>query len=128
MKFTADRPFAKPEAAARKLLEIVLSADINVGQHAYTGATNTAFLRASGSVAEYAAGRDYAIRKAGSRSTVPALGSSRCRPVRTFKALGGIRPAISRHHHLRLVPNNCRSFVRSTIMDGNGDPTWRALL
>lgn len=61
MKFTADRPFAKPEAAARKLLEIVLSADIDVGQYAYTGATNTAFLQAGGSVTEYAAGRDFAI-------------------------------------------------------------------
>jgi len=54
-------PQARPEAAARKLLEIVLSNDIDVGQHAYTGATNTAFLRAGGSVAEYAAGRDYAV-------------------------------------------------------------------
>jgi len=61
MKLTAERPFAKPEAAARKLLEIVLSADIDVGQHAYTGATNTAFLRAGGSVAEYTAGRTYAV-------------------------------------------------------------------
>jgi len=46
MKLTADRPFAKPEAAARKLLEIVLSGDVDVGQHAYTGATNTAFTQA----------------------------------------------------------------------------------
>jgi len=60
MKFTEDRPFAKPEAAARKLLKIVLSDDIDVGQHAYTGATNTAS-RAGGSIAEYAAGRDYAV-------------------------------------------------------------------
>jgi hypothetical protein len=37
MKFTADHPFAKPEAAARKLLGIVLSADIDIGQYAYTG-------------------------------------------------------------------------------------------
>jgi hypothetical protein len=61
MKLTAERPFARPEAAARKLLEIVLSNDIDVGQHTYTGITNTAFTRAGGSVAEYAAGRDYAI-------------------------------------------------------------------
>jgi hypothetical protein len=61
MKLTADRPFARPEAAARKLLEIVL-ADVDIAsQHAYTGVTNTAFTRAGGSVAEYAAGRDYAI-------------------------------------------------------------------
>jgi hypothetical protein len=61
MKLTEERPFAKPEAAARKLLEIVLSDDIDVGQYSYTGVTNTAFTRAGGSVAEYAAGRDYAI-------------------------------------------------------------------
>ena len=61
MKLTAERPLAKPEDAARKLLEIVLSSGIGVGQHAYTGATNTAFTRAGGNVAEYAAGRDYAI-------------------------------------------------------------------
>jgi hypothetical protein len=34
MKYVTDRPFANPEAAARKLLEIVLSNDIDVGQHA----------------------------------------------------------------------------------------------
>ncbi|MEA2772035.1 MAG: hypothetical protein QOD93_4997 [Acetobacteraceae bacterium] len=61
MKFRDDRPFAKPEAAARKLLEIVLSKDIDVGQHAYTGATNTAFLQAGGDVAEYLGGREFAI-------------------------------------------------------------------
>jgi hypothetical protein len=61
MKFHEDHPFAKPEAAARKLLEIVLAKDIDVGQYAYTGVTNTAFLQAGGNVAEYLAGRDYAI-------------------------------------------------------------------
>jgi hypothetical protein len=61
MKLHQDRPFANPEAAARKLLEIVLSSDIDVGQYAYTGATNTAFLQAGGSVAEYIAGREFAI-------------------------------------------------------------------
>jgi hypothetical protein len=61
MKFTEDRLFAAPEAAARKLLEIVMSADIDVGQYAYVGSTNAAFLQAGGSVAEYLAGRDYAV-------------------------------------------------------------------
>jgi hypothetical protein len=61
MKYVTDRPFANPEAAARKLLEIVLSKDIDVGQYTYTGVTNTAFLQARGNVAEYLAGRDYAI-------------------------------------------------------------------
>lgn len=61
MKLTTDRPFAKPEVAARKLLEIVLSNDVDVDQFTYTGVTNTAFLRAGGSVAEYVAGRTYAV-------------------------------------------------------------------
>jgi hypothetical protein len=63
MKFREERPFATPEAAARKLLEIMLSGDIDVGQYAYVGATNTAFLQAGGSVAEYSAGRDFAVSK-----------------------------------------------------------------
>ena len=61
MKFREHRPFATPEAAARKLLELVLSKDIDVGQFAYVGATNDAFLQSGGSVAEYGAGRDFAV-------------------------------------------------------------------
>jgi hypothetical protein len=61
MRYVTDRPLATPEAAARKLLEIVLAQDIDVGQYAYTGETNTAFLQAGGSVAEYIAGRDFAV-------------------------------------------------------------------
>jgi hypothetical protein len=60
MKFHQDPPFADPEAAARKLLEIILAKDIDVGQYAYTGATNSALVEAGGSVAEYSAGRKYA--------------------------------------------------------------------
>jgi hypothetical protein len=61
VKYVTDRPFASPEAAARTLLEIVLSNDIDVGQYAYTGVTNTTFLQAGGNVAEYLPGRDYGI-------------------------------------------------------------------
>lgn len=61
MKLTADRPFAKPEAGARKLLKIVLSNGIDVEQHTSTRVTLAAFLHAGGSVAEYAAGRDYGV-------------------------------------------------------------------
>jgi hypothetical protein len=69
MKFTEERPFAKPEAPARKLLEIVLSKDIDVGQYTYTGVTNTAFLQAGGNVAEYLAGGGITgSPRAGSRS------------------------------------------------------------
>jgi hypothetical protein len=34
MKYVGNRPYADPEAAARKLLEIVRSNDIDIGQHA----------------------------------------------------------------------------------------------
>jgi hypothetical protein len=61
MRYVTARPFATPEAAARKLLEIVLAKDIDVGQYAYTGATNSAFLQAGGDVTEYIAGRDFAV-------------------------------------------------------------------
>ncbi|WMT71102.1 hypothetical protein [Bradyrhizobium sp. Ash2021] len=54
MKYVTDRPFADPEAAARKLLDIVRASIAESGQpHAYTGATNTAFLRAGGNPDEY---------------------------------------------------------------------------
>ena len=48
MRYVTDRPFATPEAAAHKVLEIVLAKDIDVGQYTYTGVTNTAFLQAGG--------------------------------------------------------------------------------
>jgi hypothetical protein len=60
MKYITDRPFAEPEAAARKLLEIVRAKEIAVGQYTYTGVTNSAFVAAGGSVEEYSAGRKYA--------------------------------------------------------------------
>ena len=55
MKYASDRPFADPATAARKLLDIV-RASIAESRlpYAYTGATNTAFTRAGGSVLEYA--------------------------------------------------------------------------
>jgi hypothetical protein len=40
---------------------IVLAKDIDVGQYAYTGATNSAALQAGGSVGEYIACREFAI-------------------------------------------------------------------
>jgi hypothetical protein len=60
MKYVTDRSFADPDKAARKLLEIVLSKDIDGGQYTYAGVTNTAFLQAGGNVAEYLASRDCA--------------------------------------------------------------------
>ena len=61
-RFKEDRPYASPEAAARKLLEII-RAEIAVSKlpYAYTGTWNSSFTREGGSIAEYAEGRDYDI-------------------------------------------------------------------
>jgi hypothetical protein len=47
VRFIESRPFANPEAAARKLVEIARNLTCAQGW-AYTGVTNTAFLRAGG--------------------------------------------------------------------------------
>ena len=78
------RPFAKPEAAARKLLDIVWASVTESGlAHAYTGETHAAFMRAGGNVGEYAAGRDFAaaqkwfeIDRAGTRIILLPAGDS----------------------------------------------------
>ncbi|WMT73427.1 hypothetical protein [Bradyrhizobium sp. Ash2021] len=61
MKFVQDRPFANPEAAARKLLALVLQQDIDVGQFTNIGTMNRAFLDTGGSELEYVAGCACAI-------------------------------------------------------------------
>jgi hypothetical protein len=62
MKFAEDRPYANPEMAARKLLDIAKAEIAKSGLlHAYVGTTNAAFLRAGSSVAEYTGGRDHAF-------------------------------------------------------------------
>jgi hypothetical protein len=61
IKFVQDRPFADPEATARKLLELVLQQHIDVGQFTSVGKVNRAFLDAGGSVLEYVAGCDCGI-------------------------------------------------------------------
>jgi hypothetical protein len=63
-KFIGDRPYADPEAAARKLLDIVRGFIEQSGlSRTYTGVTNRAFLDAGGSPAEYTAGVNYAAAK-----------------------------------------------------------------
>jgi hypothetical protein len=55
------RPYFKPEAAAARLVEIAKSLRVDRG-HMPVGEWNATFLKSgSGSVAEYAAGRDYLI-------------------------------------------------------------------
>jgi hypothetical protein len=75
VKFTSDRRFADPDAAARKLLDIVRGS-INESdlRHAYTGVTNTAFTRAGGSVHEYSIGMKHAAAQTWLRSIARARG------------------------------------------------------
>jgi hypothetical protein len=56
-KYVKHRPYAEPEAAAAKLLEIAKTLRIDEGRMSI-GEWNGTFLRGGGSVAEYTAGRD----------------------------------------------------------------------
>jgi hypothetical protein len=53
MKFAADRPYADPEKAARKLVEIANSTEAVQDGRIYIELVNSAFLAAGGSPAEY---------------------------------------------------------------------------
>lgn len=65
IKYKEDRPFAKPEDAARELLRLYrknIEDSPHGDTHAYVGVTNSAFLYQSmGSLTEYVAGRDFGI-------------------------------------------------------------------
>jgi hypothetical protein len=63
MKYTANRPFADPENAARKLLEIANALEPYMDQRLLTELLNAAFLAAGGSPAEYSAGLDLAVAR-----------------------------------------------------------------
>ncbi|KZD20352.1 hypothetical protein [Tardiphaga robiniae] len=56
-KYAQDRPYAKPEAAAARLLEIAKTLRIDEGRMSI-GEWNGTFLRGGGNVAEYTIGRD----------------------------------------------------------------------
>jgi hypothetical protein len=63
MKFVAPRPFANPEAAASKLLELANACEPQDGR-IYIGKINGPFLfELKGTPAEYKAGLGYAIAK-----------------------------------------------------------------
>jgi hypothetical protein len=55
MKFVQDRPYAKPDAAAPRLLEIASTTDSDQGK-IDVGQVNIVFLREGGSPDEYRAG------------------------------------------------------------------------
>lgn len=60
MKYVEPRPYANPEAAAAKLIEIARGLRIDEGRMS-VGKWNVAFRAAGGNVTEYSAGRDHAI-------------------------------------------------------------------
>jgi hypothetical protein len=61
MKFTESRPFADPEAAARRLVEIANTIEPVQDGRLHTEKINLPFLRDGGSRAEYSAGLKRAI-------------------------------------------------------------------
>jgi hypothetical protein len=64
LKYTADRPFADPEKAARKLLEIANTVEAVQDGRIHIEKINGPFLfKEGGSPAEYSAGLELAIAK-----------------------------------------------------------------
>jgi hypothetical protein len=61
MKFIADRPFADPDVAARKLVEIANDVEAVMGGRIYIERVNAPFLAAGGSGDDYRAGIERAI-------------------------------------------------------------------
>jgi hypothetical protein len=63
VKFVTDSPFADPDAAARKLVEIANAAAAVQDGRIHIELINGPFLNAGGSPAEYRAGIEHAISK-----------------------------------------------------------------
>jgi hypothetical protein len=63
LKFATERPYADPEASARKLLEIANSVEAFQDGRIHIEKINLPFLRAGGSPAEYGAALELAIAK-----------------------------------------------------------------
>jgi hypothetical protein len=61
MKYVAPRPFADPEVAARKLLEIANATEAVQDGRIFIERINAPFLKEGGTPAEYGAGLNYAI-------------------------------------------------------------------
>jgi hypothetical protein len=61
VKFTGDRPYADPDKAARKLVEICNSIEAIQDGRLHIEKVNAPFLQAGGSPAEYGAGLNRAI-------------------------------------------------------------------
>ena len=63
MKYADTRPYADPERAARKLIEIASTIEPVQDGRIHIEKINWPFLQAGGSPAEYGSGLDYAIDK-----------------------------------------------------------------
>ena len=63
MKLTTDRPFADPEKAARKLIELANATEPYMDARVLIELINLPFLQAGGSPAEYKSGLETAIAK-----------------------------------------------------------------
>jgi hypothetical protein len=63
MKFAAERPYADPEKAARKLVEIANSVEPAQDGRIFIELINWPFLSEQGSAAEYKAGLEAAISR-----------------------------------------------------------------
>ena len=63
MKFATERPFADPDKAARKLLELANAVEADRDQRIAIELINLPFLRAGGSDDEYRAAIECAIAK-----------------------------------------------------------------
>ena len=61
LKFVEPRPFATPDAAARKLIEIANAAEAAQNGRIYIERVNASYLKAGGSPDEYWAGLENAI-------------------------------------------------------------------
>jgi hypothetical protein len=79
-KFVAARPFADPDAAARKLVEIANATEAVQDGRIFIELVNAAFLAAGGSPAEYRAGLEARSQRAGCGGTGPGRSRNSPRP------------------------------------------------
>ena len=79
MKFATDRPFADPEKAARRILEIANAVEPIQGRIRIEKINEPFLFRDRGS--EYGAGLKLAIDRGGSRCTTPERSSPSRRPA-----------------------------------------------
>jgi hypothetical protein len=88
MRFTSDRPYADPEKAARKILEISNSTEaVQDGRIHIEKINGPLLFRECGTPAEYKAGLDLAMPVAGSCFTRVGPSSASLRPVPIYSLM-----------------------------------------